>query len=103
MRKSILTRINQINELLPQINNLADYVYTYDGGTWPYLIDINPIEVLTTKVKITNKKADKGNYILGDGDGKGEVYVFSKDYELDELNHTTKVILREFKKALKNN
>ena len=34
--KSIETRINEINSLIPAINALSDFAWTYAGGTWPY-------------------------------------------------------------------
>jgi hypothetical protein len=96
--KQIENRIAEINAMLPKISNLENYVYTYAGGTWPYLINIEPIQINGLKViiKAMEEKVNyKTNYITR------EAYKASDADSLDCLKYDLSVILRAFKKALK--
>ena len=96
--KSIETRIAEINAMIPQIDNLENHVYTYAGGTWPYLINIEPIQINGLKViiKAMDEKVNyKSNYITR------EAYKVSDVDSLENLKYDLSIILRAFKKALK--
>lgn len=96
--KSIENRISEINAMLPQIGNLENYVYTYCGGTWPYLINIEPIQINGLKViiKAIDERVNyKSNYITR------EAYKVSDADSLENLKYDLSIILRAFKKALK--
>ncbi|MEI8136732.1 MAG: hypothetical protein WCH21_05325 [Bacteroidota bacterium] len=96
--KQIENRIAEINAMLPQIANLDHFVYTYAGGTWPYLINIEPIQINGLKViiKAMDEKVNyKTNYITR------EAYKASDPDNLENLKYDLSVILRAFKKALK--
>jgi len=98
MKKAILNRINQINDLVTEIKNMDEVPYTYDGGTWPYYIDINGVDVKNQFVYIRENKSRHG-------------YGFEKRYNvnkeegfasLEELKWALSLILRTFKKQIKN-
>jgi hypothetical protein len=96
--KQIETRIAEINAMLPKISNLENYVYTYAGGSWPYLINIEPIEINGLKViiKAMDEKVNyKSNYITR------EAYKVSDEDSLENLKYDLSIILKAFKKALK--
>jgi hypothetical protein len=96
--KQIENRIAEINAMLPKISNLENYVYTYAGGTWPYLINIEPIQVngLKVVIKSMDEKVNyKSNYITR------EAYKVSDVDSLENLKYDLSVILRAFKKAIK--
>jgi len=96
--KQIENRISEINAMIPQVDNLENYVYTYAGGTWPYLINIDPIEIngLKVVIKSMDEKVNyKTNYITR------EAYKASDPDSLDCLKYDLSVILKAFKKALK--
>lgn len=99
--KAIETRISEINTLIPQVDTLNEYAYTYAGGTWPYHVDIKPIQVNGLKVTIEAKDPkwshnyiDKQNYKASDLDAFSEK-------GLVMLKEDLSVILKALKKALK--
>lgn len=96
--KAIENRINEINQLIPLIDQLENFVYTYAGGTWPYKIDIKPIEVSKLKVVIKAKNpvnVNSNDFLVN------EIYNAKDFYSIDALKYDLSVILRAFKKALK--
>lgn len=96
MKKSITNIINQINEMLPEVNNLSDYVSTYDGGTFPYFIILNkPIEVKNQYVYIHEDKAEYSY-------GFDKRYNTNNEWKLEELMYSLRLIRKEFNKAIKN-
>jgi hypothetical protein len=100
--KSIETRISEINAMIPQVNELGDYAWTYDGGTWPYMVDIEPIETKGLKVIIRakNQKDQRSNYITKDTFNAKKTDLFDEN-GLVHLKHSLSVILKAFKQALK--
>lgn len=55
--KAIVTRIKEINSLLPKIDKLDYVVTSYAGGTWPYYIVLTkPIEIKGKYVYIHSKQ-----------------------------------------------
>jgi hypothetical protein len=95
MQTAIKNKINEINSLIPLVDQLESFVYTYAGGTWPYMIDINPIQIDGDKVIITAKAIGKNDFI-------SDQSYSTKDYfSLDELKYDLATILKAFKKALK--
>ena len=98
--KSIETRINEINSMLPAINELSDFAYTYAGGTWPYYVNIDPIAIngLKVTIKAKDQKArfnyiDKQTYKATDTD-------YFSDKGIIALKADLGIILKAFKKAL---
>ena len=96
--KQIETRIAEINAMIPQIDNLENHVYTYAGGTWPYLINIEPIQINGLKITIKSKF---GKFRYAENYITLETYKASDEYNLENLKYDLSVILRAFKKAIK--
>jgi hypothetical protein len=100
--KAILNRIEEINNLLPMVANLDEYPTTFAGGTHEhYLILESPIKVQNQFVYIcfeqTNYNLEKGK-IRYNTNKRGPF-----DYNgLDALKYTLSIILKSYKKALKN-
>jgi hypothetical protein len=94
--KQIENRILEINAMLPQIDNLDQFVYTYAGGTWPYIINIDPIQINGFKITIKAKNQKYGHNYINE-----ETYKADNEYNLENLKYDLSVILRAFKKALK--
>jgi hypothetical protein len=99
--KKLLKKIDLINSMLDQVNNAEEMPITYAGGTWPYYVLIQPIEVKNQFVTIRST-TDKYSFI----DGK-ERYNMNKDsimgdqYCAEHLNYTLNTILKAFKKVTK--
>jgi glycyl-tRNA synthetase beta subunit len=100
--KAILNKINEINSLIEEVNQLNEYPTTYNGGTWPYYVVIKPIKVTKQFVTIEND-APCFPFV-----GKKERYNMNKisvcgdEYCNKHLVYTLNVILKTFKKAIKN-
>jgi hypothetical protein len=99
--KSIENRISEINAMIPQIDNLENFAWTYNGGTWPSLVNIEPIQVNGLKVTITAKdqKFTKDNFITKQTYKASNLDMFA-DNGLTGLKYDLSVILKAFKKAL---
>jgi len=94
MKRAITKVIDQINEMLPKVNALDEYVSTYDGGTFPYYIILDkPIEVKNQFVYIHE---DNGEYRYG----FEKRYNTNNDWQLEELMYHLRLIKKEFKKAI---
>ena len=95
MKKAITNVIDQINEMLPKVNALGDYVSTYDGGTHPYYIILDkPIEIKNQFVYIHE---DKAEYCYG----FDKRYNTNNEHQLEWLMYDLRLIRKEFKKAIK--
>lgn len=102
MKKAILNRINQINALIPEIKKLDETPCTYDGGTWPFYIDINGIDIKNQFVYIRENKSRR--LIAEYGYGFEKRYNVNKEEgfgSLEELKWALSLILRTFKKEIK--
>jgi len=94
---SILRRINEINDLIPIVNNCNEIAYTYGGGTWPYEIQLTKeIEVKNQFVYIHELK----NFYSYNFDNR---YNTNNEFSLDQLKYDLSLIKRAFKKVIKNN
>lgn len=94
---SILRRINEINELIPIVNNCNEIAYTYGSGTWPYEIQLTKsIEVKNQFVYIYDLK----NFYAYNFDKR---YNTNNEFSLDQLKYDLSLIKRAFKKVIKNN
>ncbi len=98
---SITRMINEINDLLPAVNNSNSYAGTYAGSTmYSYIILDSPIKVKNQFVYIDASKFDHN-------------YSFAKRYNVNDrdcdligrpaLAYELRIILRAFKQLLKNN
>jgi len=101
--KAVLNRIDEINKLLPKVNESNNLPYTYDGGTYAEYV------ILKKPIKVKNQYV----YIVG-GNDKYNERQFQKRYNtntridsfmdtdgLTSLKYELSVILRAFKRAIK--
>ena len=102
VKKSIQNRVDEINALLPIVNDLPNLPYTYGGGTFPsYVILTDPIIIEDNYVYIMYAENVMDNY------DKGVVCFDLKkigfDFLMgeDELKEELKVILKAFKRSIK--
>jgi len=71
-----------------------EFVTTYDGGTWPYVVDVQSISV-----------SPSGQFVTIDGGTSVNAYINRERFNVNdaeqskELNHTLGVILRAYKSA----
>jgi len=100
-KKTILAKIEEVNSLLTVVNSSDGLAVTYDGGTFPFVVSIKPIEIKNQFVYIIN---DGGTYT----DGKerynlNKKSLFGDDYDIQHLNYTLSVILKAFKQLINSN
>lgn len=60
---SLTKRIEEINELMRRANELELMAYTYGGGTYPYRVNIKPIEISNQFVYIEAVSQSNHSYI----------------------------------------
>jgi hypothetical protein len=83
--------------MLDAVNQADEIPCTYDGGTWPYYVQLTgPIQVKNQFVYIQEEKGQfnygfEKRYNTNKLDGIGS---------LEELSHHLAIILRSFKKVL---
>lgn len=99
MKKAILNRINEINSLIEEVKSLDSTPTTYDGGTFPYEIDIEGIEIKNQFVYINENKS---RYSYGFEKRYNTNLQDNDLYGLPALKHHLSVILKTFKKEIKN-
>jgi len=100
--KAILNKINEINSLIGEVNQLNEYPTTYNGGTWPYYVVIKPIKVSNQFVTI---ESDTDTYSFIDKKERynmNKISVCGDEYCNKHLVYTLNIILKTFKKAIKN-
>lgn len=94
--KSILNRINSINDMLIESNELNLSVGSYAGSTHYSYLDIEkPIEVKNQFVYIFWSD-NRYNYNKGK-----QRYNVNNNFDLDDLKYDLSLISREYKKELK--
>ena len=102
--KSLLKKIELINSMLTAVNDSADIPVTYAGGTWPYYVQIKPIEVNNKFVTI---RPSDDVYLKYSYFESKERYNMNKksicgdEYCAKHLNYTLNIILKAFKKVTK--
>jgi|DEB0MinimDraft_10_1074344.scaffolds.fasta_scaffold114515_4 hypothetical protein len=100
MKKAIVNKVNLINEMILEFKALdLEIPVTYDGGTFPYYIDINGVSI-------------KNQFVYIDENKSQYAYNFEKRYNtnkewgigsMEELNHHLNLIKRVLTKSLKEN
>lgn len=98
--KSLLKKIELINSMIDSVNDADETPVTYDGGTWPYYVLIQPIEVKNQFVTIRSV-IERYSFI----DGKERYNMNKKSVMGDQncaehLNHKLNIILKAFKKVI---
>jgi hypothetical protein len=96
----ILRKIEQINSMLEEVKNADETPITYAGGTWPYYVDILPIEINNQFVTI--RSAIKNHSFI---DGKerynvNKTSMFGDENCAKHLEYTLGIILKSFKKVI---
>ena len=98
--KAILNKINEINALINEVNELESYPTTYAGGTFPHYVLIKPIKVKNQFVTI---ESDINSYSFIDKKERYNVNktsVFGDEYCKKHLVYTLNIILKTFKQAI---
>jgi len=92
-------QIAKIQEIIALAEELKyEFVTTYDGGTWPYVVDIQSIKVSKT-----------GQFVTIDGGTGMNAYINKERYNVNDtdywsgngvraLNHALSAILKAYKK-----
>lgn len=102
--KALLKKIDLINSMIDQVNNADEIPLTYAGGTWPYYVQIKPIEVKNQFVTIRpledallgyNYFETKERYNMN------KKSICGDEYCAKHLNYTLNIILKSFKKVIK--
>jgi hypothetical protein len=92
INKSLRTRIEEINSLLPAVENSRDILYGYFGGTYPHEINFtSPIEIKNNKYVYMNCSTFENRYNV------------NNEWQLDELKYNLSQVLKEINKLLKDN
>lgn len=100
--KAVLNRIDEINRLLPIVNNLDTIPLTYDGGTYPeYVILAKPIKVKNQFVYIVGEKGRNERKFEKRYNTNKRVDLWEDTNGLASLKYELSVILRAFKRAIK--
>jgi len=98
---AITRLINEVNELLPMVNNCNDYAGSYAGSThYSYIMLDNEIRV-------------KNNFVYIDTTNFSNNYPFEKRYNVNNiecdikglpaLKYDLRLIIKAFKQCIKNN
>jgi hypothetical protein len=94
--KAIQNRIDKINEMIPVVSSLDDVPTTYDGGTFPYYLEVDKV---LTKNQFVYIVAPDGRHNM-----KFEKrYNVNNEHQLEMLKYDLSLILKTFKKSIKNN
>jgi hypothetical protein len=102
--KALLKKIEEINSMLEAVNNADQIPLTYAGGTWPYYVQIKPIEVKNQFVTIrpSDDASLRHNYFeTKERYNMNKKSVCGDEYCAKHLNYTLNIILKAFKKAVK--
>jgi hypothetical protein len=98
--KALLKKIDLINSMIEQVNDLENIPVTYAGGTFPHYVVIKPIKVKNQFVTI---ESDINNYSFIDKKERynlNKVSLLGDEYCKKHLNYTLNIILKSFKKSL---
>ena len=99
---SLVKRINEINELMQQVNELELNAYTYGGGTYPYRVNIKPIEISNQFVYIEATSQSNHSYIRKERYNVNNLVTWDAN-GLASLKSDLTYIRRALVNAIKNN
>jgi hypothetical protein len=100
--KTLLKKIDLINSMIEEVNELNEYPTTFAGGTFEHYVVIKPIKVKNQFVTI---ESDINNYSFIDKKERynlNKVSLLGDEYCKKHLNYTLNIILKSFKKSIKN-
>jgi len=92
--KAIQNKINAINEMIPAIETLDEIPIAYDGGTFPFYVEVYEITLKNQFVYINAPKSTHNASFE-------KRYNVNNENQLDILEHDLALILKTFKKYLK--
>ena len=105
VNKAIAARIEELNTLIEA--KKYEYVSTYDGGTWPYVVNVAPLEISKNGQFVKVSPAS----LVGDKlvkEQKGGMYAYQSEAERFNMNdperaadfrHVLNVLLRAYRAA----
>jgi hypothetical protein len=105
VNKAIAARIEELNTLIEA--KKYEYVSTYDGGTWPYVVNVAPLEISKNGqfVKVSPASLVKDKLVK---EKKGGPYAYQSEAERFNMNdperaadfrHVLNVLLRAYRAA----
>ena len=98
---AIQRKIELINSMIPKVNESEFICYTYNKGSYPYMVCIKPIVVKNQFVTIEGD--NYGTFIEGkERYNVNKVTLFGDEYCRKHLERTLNTILKAFKETLKN-
>jgi hypothetical protein len=101
VKKAIQNKIDEINQLMPIVNDLDNIPFTYDGGTYPaYVILTDTILVRKNYVYLFYENS-VNNYDQGDIRFNLNKLSTDQPYGEYQLKHELNMILKAYKAALK--
>ena len=100
--KALLKKIDLINSMIDQVNNADEIPVTYAGGTFPYYVQIKPIEVKNQFVTIRPLDVCMYSYFeTKERYNMNKKSICGDEYCAKHLNYTLNIILKAFKKLTK--
>jgi hypothetical protein len=99
--KKLIQKIELINSMIPAVNLADEVPVTYAGGTWPYYVLIEPIEVKNQFVTI--RSAINHNSFIASKEryNVNKTSDFGDEFCAKHLNYVLNTILKSFKKVIK--
>lgn len=98
---SLVKRIDEINELIRQANELELTAYTYGGGTFPHIVNIKPIRVKNQFVTIETASPSRYDFITKERFNVNKLAIWDTN-GMNDLKYNLTHIKRAFINALKN-
>ena len=100
--KALLKKIDLINSMIDQVNNADEIPVTYAGGTFPYYVQIKPIEVKNQFVTIRPLDVCMYSYFeTKERYNMNKKSICGDEYCAKHLNYTLNIILKAFKRILR--
>jgi hypothetical protein len=99
--KKLIQKIEQINAMIEAVNESENIPVTYAGGTWPFYVLIDPIQVNGKFVTIRSA-INQNSFIEGkERYNLKKSSVFGDEFCAKHLNYTLNIILKSFKNVTK--
>ena len=100
---AIERKINEVNDLLPIVKDLDETPVTYGGGTFPSYVDIQAINVKGKFVTIVGGNSPYSMIKGKERFNANKVSMFGDENCRKDLEDNLNIIIRTYRKALKNN
>jgi hypothetical protein len=99
---SLVKRIDEINELMQQVNELELTAYTYGGGTFPHIVNIKPIAIKNQFVTIETASKSQYDFISKERFNVDKLAIWDTN-GMNDLKYNLTHIKRAFINAINNN